>query len=364
MPRVDAAPVGGVHMAPLGATRGPQAHRADSRSEAMPELGELELQVWPELAIRALGKKKPGEELKDWSRQSRVFFLAHALDAPGRGILPAAAILDAAQANGLKGLSRSTLCRVLQEGDDLWWRIFRKDGGKWIELRSLAKVAAALRVERLARRPVLMKVPKSLKLWRAMSSFSLFARPAMMSQARLADLTGRTDRAVRGYANALGSLLKAERNAVDTGRGWRRGDPVPDGHCPGFVDGELVLLRVLPNCYELTGIQIGRHGRRRNVNASLDYSRVNTPRGPRGKRLFLSHRHDHDLSPRQNAAARARICKTITKRMEERREGDWFAYSLDRRRSRSGARLWDEWSADWPGCAFCSAPYDVGGVVL
>jgi hypothetical protein len=211
---------------------------------------------------------------------------------------------------------------------------------------------------------VLMRVPRSLKLWRAMSSFSLFARPGIMSQARLAGMTGRTDRAVRGYVSALGGMLKVERNAVDTGRRWFRGDPFPDGHYADYVDGELVLLRVLPNCYELTDIRVGRHGRRRNVNASLEHSRVNTPRGPQRKRLFLSHRHDDDLSPRQNAAAKARICKTVNRRTQERRAGDWFAYSLDRRQSRFGARLWSEWSGDWLGCAFCSASYDVGGEVL
>jgi hypothetical protein len=271
------------------------------------------VKVHPDLGAAAL---RAGRD-----RELRVWTLARALDAPGSGCVRVGDLADVAAAHGLRGLSRGALSRQIRDGEGIFWRSWRRGRDVWLSLRSLANVCEALGVDRLRYAPVFVEAPRQLRTWRGACCYSMFAGEHFscpVSRATLATLTGATGRTQRRWRRAV-TGVESRANASPTGQTWQRGEPVPDGHYPDYVDGALALLRHLPSSYRARFAAAPR-GMARRVNQALRNA-VQSERTATQERLFYT-------DPR--AAAR---------RCQRRCEGDAF-FSLSELTARGGAALW------------------------
>ncbi len=107
------------------------------------------VRVYPDLALAILRRKK--------AAPGRVWLLLRGHDAQGRGRVPAreAARLLAGDDSPLRVCGRRQLANLLAAGDGLFWdRAPGRSGEEQLWLRGVARVAAALGVERLGGSPV------------------------------------------------------------------------------------------------------------------------------------------------------------------------------------------------------------------
>lgn len=260
-------------------------------------------------------------------RYHRVWVLLHDVnrrDLNGCGIVPVRALHERIRRHRLRGLSPASVSRILAEGSGLWWRVFRHEGQRWVELRGLRRVCASLGV-RLRSDPVDVdwRYIRTLKGFRAILLYGRWRAGANpISRAAIETMTGVSPATQRNYARFLGSRVRVVHNATLTRR--TPADDLPDGYYIDIVDDALRVVKRLPNSYECNATLCAR-GQIRKVN------RVNSDRlggsGPR--RLY--HRK----------------ARSAVRREFARVEGDaWFSLGGDANEAervynaRSGALLW------------------------
>lgn len=238
-----------------------------------------------DLAITAMRRHK--------DRLYRLWTFARALNEPhGSGIVALDDIQAQATKRSYKGFSPGTLRRLIREGEGVFWRTFRKDGRRFLELRGLYQVCQALGVRKLKRSPVYLK-PRHLKTTLAFRAACYAARFAgdefsnPISRKTLKRITGRSGNAQLRYERAMGKRIDKRYNAA-MGGSWNNGDEVPEGHFVALVGGETVTLRRLPNSYRAQ-FDIAPRGIIRNVNRRLSGGNRLRPSGGRPQsqdRLF------------------------------------------------------------------------------
>jgi hypothetical protein len=270
-------------------------------------------------------------------REYRLWLLARFLDPEGSGRVSIAHLQELANRERMRGLSRSSVCRLLQAGEGTFWHVYEDQGQRYVRLQGLASVCVALDVEKLRSNPVYIELryARSLKAFRAACFYARFAgdKPSNpISRQTLEDLSGVKTRTQRSYARALGDRLDVNQNAATTSREWTRGDDVPEGHFVDYVDGDTRVLRRLPNSYQ-AGFLVAARGMMRHVNRRLRGNSARTEGAEERscKRLFY------------------RSQKASNRRMQRKAEGDWW-YSIggdiDGQKavnaSRCGAVLWTQ----------------------
>ena len=280
-------------------------------------------------------------------RLYRLWVLLRAIDADGRGVVPLSELRALVRRQRLRGLSPSTVSRLLRDGRGTWWRVYRHNGQRWVAYRSLGNVCVSLGVQRLRKRPVVapMRYARTLRVFRAACVYGRFGGDrlsAPISRATLERLTGVAPRTQRAYASALTNTVDVVGNAAVTSQTWAPGDgDVPDGHFVDYVDGELRVLRRLPNSYRCKLLPTAR-GMLRRVNRRLRGNSVHSAgTGQRNVgRLFYD-----------KASASVR-------RGQRAEDGDWWynlGGDLDGQRvahwARSGVRLWTQ-NRVANGCVF------------
>ena len=294
----------------------------------MPERSEPKhVKVYVELNDAAMQR---GRE-----RELRVWLLARSVDVDGSGVVAVSDIQTLIARQRLRGLSDSSLSRLLSAGSGVFWTVWRRGGQRWLRLVGLARVCVALGVERLRRRPVLvpMRYMRSMRTFRAAGVYARFAgdefsRP--ISRSVLEELTGVAERTQRAYQRALSGCVESECNAATTRKRWRPGDEVEAREFVDYVDGETRVLQRLPQSYRCSLLATAR-GRIRKVNRRLrgEAGRNDGPAARNVTRLFYD-------SPAASV-----------KRSQQRVEGDsWYHRGGDVdgrktvKRSRCGAMLW------------------------
>ena len=286
------------------------------------------LKSYPELSAAATQRGR--------DREYRLWLLARFLDPRGSGRVAVADLQKLASRERMRGLSPSSVCRLLQAGDGTFWSVYR-DGDRVIKLRGLARVCEALGLEKLRSNPVYIELryARSLRAFRAALFHSPFAgeKPSNpISRDTLEELTGVKPRTQRSYARALGKRLDVTQNAASTSKKWTPGDDVPEGCFVDYVDGQTRILQRLPNSYH-TAFLVAPRGMIRDVNR---YLRGNSARNvgaeeQSSKRLFY------------------RSIKPVARRIQRKLEGDSFYHlggDVDHKKtvkaSRCGAVLWTQ----------------------
>jgi hypothetical protein len=262
-------------------------------------------------------------------RELRLWTLCRGIDRDGSGCVKVCDVLGVAERENLRGLSRSSVSRIVQAGAGCFWSVYDRDGERWLQLRGLSRVCLALGVTRISR-TVDVALPLSLKHWRALCLFSQFSgRKSPMGRAVLADLADREVKTIYRHGKALGGLLEVQRNAVSTGVEWVRGDAVPEGHTVGFVNGRVEVLRVLPNSYKLN-VDRGKRGMTRKVNWKLSFTKQRET-----QQLLYPH---HSGNDREAVKARQRTRRALGRRLQEQRDGVLFVET--RNQARGHIHLW------------------------
>lgn len=233
----------------------------------MSSLNAPDIKVYPDLALAALRGRR--------SRELRLWSVLRALDPQGRAYFTVSELQRRVARVDVKGLSPSSVRRLLRSGEGIFWEIHeRSDGQRIVLLRGLENVCRSFGVTRLGR-PVY--VPRSL--YRRLRTFrggvlAAFLTQRMhegewtnpISQEVLAELAGRPVRTVRGWLRAVASVVESRTNAYVARDEWT-GDRVPDGYVD-WVSGELVVLKRLPNSYR-TDLAPAPKGMVRKVNQAL-----------------------------------------------------------------------------------------------
>ena len=203
-----------------------------------------EVKSYPGLNLAALNYRHEGPY--------RLWLLARHLDREGSGRVSARELRRFVRDN--LGVTRQTLIRWFKAGDDLFW--YQRDEER-LHLRSLFFVADFYGV-RLQPQPVRLSLDTfaNLSNFRAALVGSFFAkRPKTISQATLANLTGKTARTVRRYLERIEGLQK-QHNAMISERAPSCAED-PDyksrGYFLGSVGGKQVLLKYLPATYYAPG---------------------------------------------------------------------------------------------------------------
>lgn len=244
------------------------------------------LKLWPTLAQRCLKKRR--------DRQYRVWVLARSLPGAGRGCVRVAELSELIEREKIGGLSPGTLRRLINSGAGTFWKVFYRDGDKWLELRGLGSVCLALGVERLSSAPVLIPTrwAKTLRAFRAACYASGFPTSAMsnpISRRVIEAQIGKTARTQRGYDAALLGKVRKQDNAQHVGNP-KHGDEIQRGYYLDKVslpDGteEIALFKRLPNSFQV-GFERGRRGMMRRVNRQLRYPVRNEGTGKREKLFY------------------------------------------------------------------------------
>jgi len=287
----------------------------------------LRLKIHPDLALAALRGEVTGDKRRRRDREYRLWLIARAVDVHGSGQVAEAELEAAIARDELKGLSKPSVCKLLQAGDGLWWTRYQKDGAGWLSLHGLARVCAALEVPRLRYSPVTIDAPRTLQQFRASVCYSSFARPEPsnpISRATLEQLSGVTPRTQRNYARVLGDTLDRKENAVETGRRWDRGDPIPENHFPDYVNGQLCLLRRLPSSFRLN-LAPSPRGVIRKVNSTLRNS-AHTVRAEKRERLF--YQDARAVARRLMRMAESEVCFLANGRQGRGGSALWSGFQL------------------------------------
>lgn len=308
------------------------------------------------------------------TRAYRLWLVLRFIDLDGSGRVAVADLQLLANAENMRGLSPSSISRLLRMGEGTFWTVYHDGEERYVKLRGLANVCVALDVDKLRADPVYigLRYARSLKAFRAACLYARFAggEPSNpISRKTIADLTGVSSSTQRAYARALGDRLDVRQNAATTRQPeeelsdddddqhdheeradsvqnrvtragkWEPGDELPDedDENPGslfvdYVDGELRVLRRLPNSYQ-AGFLAAPRGMMRHVNQRL--------RGQASRTGGEADRSEKRLFYRSQKAAHRRMQRIV--------EGDWF-YSLggdiDGQKtvnvSRCGAVLWTQ----------------------
>jgi hypothetical protein len=245
----------------------------------------LTTSLFPDLA---LGMLREG-----LTAAGRIWLLLRHLDRDGRGWLPMEVVQEklTARDSELRVCGRRQLRNLLQQGRGIFWERDRER----VWLRSAAKVATALGVERLSGRPVLLPVETllggigqvrahfyaSFHSGRTGLGFKPQGRP--ISRGRLEQITGVPARTQREYDRAAGvvrqgNIAVGERYQTENSqeRAWRHGRaafPYRDHEGRFGPAGSKYVAWRLPNSYEGPH-DLGPVGRKKKINRQIDL--VNT----------------------------------------------------------------------------------------
>jgi len=262
----------------------------------------------------------------------RLWTLARFLDADGTGRVTLERLQREIKRRSWRGLGGRSFRRAVRAGEGTFWTACQFSDGSGLLLHGLLRVCEVLGVRKLQRQPVLVKVirGKTLKTWRAVLYTSYFPHgefSSPISRATLEKLTGRERHTLLGYERAMGKKVQKQRNQVLTTKPFERGDPIPDGHHPEIVKGQIVLVQYIPSSYKMRYKQAAR-GMCNRVNEQL-----------RGNSLIVADREQTKRFYYEDAHA-------ATKRRQDLVDFDSYCYRGAQlngktvKRSRSKAALW------------------------
>lgn len=309
---------------------------------ADPQLARVK--VHPDIGLAALRDHT--------DREARLWHVAHALDRDGRGWWAVTELTDALDPLGVDGLSPSTVRRLLQAGDGVYWQLIGDGPDRDVRLYGLEAVARALDLERLSQ-PVWIPLEhvQRLQSWRGAILGAFHAAragsatwTAPISRQRLEGLTGYGARTQRRWEKTLGGDFKSRPNA------YIRKDQVEDlpttkdeleelneqGYFLEKIGNRTVMLAFSPSSF-WCAFQLAPRGQTKKVNRVLrpvSYERATWP-----TRLFFS-------DP-----------KGLVNRIHELDEGERaFGYGAnvndqDVTTSRGGWHLWTRYSME--GAQLC-----------
>lgn len=320
----DAAQAAGVTntIAPSGAN-------VKSRSGAPPGdcVGEASAKIHPRLAQRCLKLRI--------ARAYRVWLLARAINDGGSGRVRRAELKAAITKYGWRGLSRTTLAHILRKGEGIFWRGYRRDGEPWLKLCGLAQVCLTIGINRnrLAYDPLEMPLHwgKTLAGFRAIAYASMhpiatdeepFGNP--ISRATLEESVGFSRQTLYRWEQLLGDRIQKRTNAYQNRR-WNPEKDLPANSYVDYVGNKLALFTRLPNSYALIGFRRAPRGMIREVNERLG----NSPR--------LDEQQDPGEARRERLFYRRP--QAVARRIQQRTEGDWFAFAGSQQ-TKSGTAIW------------------------
>lgn len=276
VPQKDAmSPVESTIELSFDGNRASPAKKTPSQPASMPE---ETVKVYPDIAAGMLRQ--------ELAAAGRLWLLCRYLDEDGRGWLRIVILREklTQKAAGLRTCGKRQLRNLLREGDGVFWTRDRKR----IWLRSAAKVAAALGVERLTGRPVALPVQvltDSIGTVRAHLYASFHsgrdkeARHKPIARDTLEALTGVGRRSQIQYEQqvgldvqynfAVGAPVSAKRDVEE--RVWRNGQAtfvLQDDQGQQGPPGRAYIAWQLPNTYGGCHRQC-RKGRQRRINREL-----------------------------------------------------------------------------------------------
>ena len=286
-------------------------------------------------------------------REYRVWALARSIDVGGSGKAPLTDLQQLIRDKSIRGLSPRTLKKVLQKGEGVFW-VRTGDGSVW--LSGLGPLCFKLGIEKLRHAPTLVgySQAQTLKKFRAACYSARFpngdAHSRPISRKTLTKLNGKTGRTQRSYDKV--ARVERKNNRQVTGMAWKKGDAnIPEGYTVDYVDGELQLLKYMPNSYRAPSFSKAPRGMIRNVNKYLKAKLFHE--GEEQKSLDrLYYGSDKSASKRrQSGRGHYYVAQTRVEWPEkpERHE----RLTTVRRESRGGAALWSL-EQHIGGAVFCS----------